>query len=108
MHPLHHRALRGKLSLGLVHLWLDPAGIEACQHLADVHPVSLLHVDSRNPFVAVEGEVHLAQIDIAVKRELSRSDTAGSVPPEANGTCNSQGGGDDQETSHGVDLWRLE
>ena len=72
--------------------------------LALVHAVAFLHSDGRNPFAVVEGEVHLAQIDVAVKRQLGRITPAVGVPPEPDSTCDSQDDGDDQETSHGMGL----
>jgi hypothetical protein len=46
--------------------------LESPQHLAFLHPVAFLHQDRCDPFAAVEGQVNLPKIDIAVQHQFVR------------------------------------
>ena len=70
--PLHGCFLRRGLSLGGFELRLQPAGVEPRQHLALVNDVAFLHQHRGDPLAAVERQIDLTQIDIAVEHELLR------------------------------------
>jgi hypothetical protein len=88
----HHLALDAGLGLGLVEGQAQAFGIQARQQLALFHPVAFPHQDIGDAPAGVEGQFHLADVDVAVQGEFGQGRLGlVLVPPDSTG----YGGGDE-------------
>ena len=82
MQAIDHLLLRGHIRLGLGHLRREPAGLEPRQHLPLPDVIALLHQHRGDALAAVEGQLHLAQIDVAVQTQFRALALAAHEPPQ--------------------------
>ena len=92
---LHRRRLRRHLGLGLRDLRRDAAGVEAGEHFALLHLGAFVDQHLRDPPAVDEGEVDLAQVDIAVEHQRTVAVAVMVEPPP--GEAAAGGKHDDQE-----------
>ena len=60
---------------------LQTARIQACQHLAALDAVSLLHQNRGDPLAVVECELDLPQIDVAIEHQFALHRVPAEQPP---------------------------
>ena len=97
--------LHGHIGLGLGHLRRQPPGLKPRQQLPLLDPIAFLHQHRGNALAAVERQLHLAQVHVAVQRQLGALVVAAQGPPQCrpNDDDNDDSAGDQGNGSR--DLW---
>ena len=83
MQPVHHLLLCGKVRFGLRYLRRQPARIQPRQQLAFLDVIALLRQNGGDALAAIEWQLDLPQIYIAVESQLGRARTACERPPQS-------------------------
>ena len=68
MQAVDHLLLSRDIGFDLRQLRCQTTGVQAREYLPALHAIALLGQDLRDTLVAVEGQIDLAQIDVAVER----------------------------------------
>jgi hypothetical protein len=82
MQPIYDLLLGGQIRLSLGHLRYQPTRVQAREQLATFDVISLLRQDLSDAFAAVERQLDLSEIDIAVDSQLSGTCAASERPPK--------------------------
>jgi hypothetical protein len=81
MQPVHDLLLGREIGFGFCHLRQQPIRVQSREHLAAFHMIAFLGQDLGDSLTAIEGQVNLAQIDIAIEHEFMAGVVVRRRPP---------------------------
>ena len=83
--PLDHMPLCVNPGFGQRCTCLEPLHFHRAHDLPLLHPVPFVHKDGFYPFVPVEREVYLTEVQVSIQHELVRGGPGGVVEPQVDG-----------------------